>query len=335
MQKSQQNNNKKRGRFAPSPTGALHLGNARSFLLAWLSIKSQNGEMILRIEDLDHPKVKPHTINEAINDLKWLGLTWEEGFESHLIKKHKPYVQSQRTNIYHKYLNKLIDKKLVYPCICSRKEIEATQSAPHAGESPKYPETCRGKFNSWQEAQKMLPENRIPIWRFKSSTDNICFMDGFMGKQVFNNSEIFGDFAIARHPKGAGYMLAVVVDDAIMEITEVVRGDDLLDSTPRQLEIYKALGLPIPEFIHVPLVVAPDGRRLAKRHGDTRISALRETGNSPEKIIGLLAYWCGWATFGEEITAQELISRFSWKTLNPKKAILTDEIKIFLNIEDK
>jgi len=332
MHKFQQNNNKKRGRFAPSPTGALHLGNARTFLLTWLSIKSQGGEIVLRIEDLDHPKVKPNTIKEAVDDLQWLGLTWDEGFSSE-IQPYKPYIQSQRTQIYKEALEKLIEKDLVYPCICSRREIEESQSAPHDGESPKYLGECKNRFKTWEEAEKILPDNRIPIWRFKSSDKDICFDDGFMGINKFNNAQLFGDFAIARHQYGAGYMLAVVVDDALMEITEVVRGNDLLDSTPRQLEIYKALNLKAPSFIHVPLVVAPDGRRLAKRHGDTRISTLRKADNSPEKIIGLLAYWCGWAEFGDELTAQELISRFSWKTLKPENAVLTNEIKSYLNIE--
>ncbi|MDA3799996.1 MAG: tRNA glutamyl-Q(34) synthetase GluQRS [Kiritimatiellae bacterium] len=334
MHKSIKNNNKKRGRFAPSPTGALHLGNARTFLLTWLSIKIQSGELILRIEDLDHPKVKPGTIKEAVDDLIWLGLTWNEGYGIEQKQLNPPYIQSQRTDIYAKHLSNLIEKKLVYPCTCSRKEIEATQSAPHAGESPKYPGTCKNKFQSWEEAYNALPDSRIPIWRFKSSNESISFVDGFMGEQSFNNSELFGDFAIARHQQGAGYMLAVVVDDALMNISEVVRGSDLLDSTPRQLEIYKALQLHPPEFIHVPLVVAPDGRRLAKRHGDTRISTLRKIGNSPEKIIGLLAYWCGWAEFGEEMPANELLKRFSWNTLNPENVILTNEIKKYLNIQD-
>jgi glutamyl-tRNA synthetase len=332
MHNFQKNNNKKRGRFAPSPTGALHLGNARTFLLTWLSIKSQGGEIVLRIEDLDHPKVKPDTIEEAVNDLKWLGLTWDEGFSTN-IQPYSPYIQNQRTEVYKKALNKLVEKKLIYPCVCSRKEIEESQSAPHAGESPKYFGECKGKFKTWKEASANLPENRMPIWRFKSSNKNICFDDGFMGKQTFNNSQLFGDFSIARHQYGAGYMLAVVVDDALMNITEVVRGNDLLDSTPRQLEIYNALNLNPPKFIHVPLVVAPDGRRLAKRHGDTRISALRNADNSPEKIIGLLAYWCGWAEFGEKLTPQELLSKFSWSTLKPEKAILTQQIKSYLNIK--
>ncbi len=332
MHKITKNNNKKRGRFAPSPTGALHLGNARTFLLTWLSIKSQGGEIVLRIEDLDHPKVKPDTIQEAVNDLKWLGLTWDEGFSTN-IKPHSPYIQSQRTEIYKKALNELLEKNLIYPCVCSRKEIEESQSAPHAGESPEYSGNCKDRFKTWEEAAEYLPENRIPIWRFKSSNTNICFKDAFMGKQTFNNSQLFGDFSIARHQYGAGYMLAVVVDDALMNITEVVRGNDLLDSTPRQLEIYNALNLKPPQFIHVPLVVAPDGRRLAKRHGDTKISSLRNADNSPEKIIGLLAYWCGWAEFGEKITAQELISRFSWKTLKNENAVLTEKIKSYLNIK--
>ena len=255
------------GRLAPSPTGALHLGNVRTFMIAWLRARQAGGKLILRIEDLDHPKDKPGADKEAIEDLKWLGFDWDE-----------EYWQSKRLDKYKAALEKLIAKDLVYPCVCSRKDVEAAQSAPHEGEQLYYPGTCRGKYASWEEAYKVMNSHveverwRTPCWRFKAPKDFPL-----------------GDFPICRDRWGAGYTLAVVVDDADMGVTEVVRGDDLVPATPCQNLLQDALGLPRPEYLHVPLVVGPDGKRLAKRHGDTRISSYRAAGVKPEVIINRLA----------------------------------------------
>lgn len=321
-----------RGRLAPSPTGALHLGNARSFLLAWLSIRVRGGRVVLRMEDLDHPKVKPGAAAQALEDLRWLGLDWDEGPD--IGGGHAPYVQSQRTALYAAALERLQTQGLVYPCVCSRTDVEHAQSAPHAGEDgPRYPGTCRGRFSSFEEAAATLPVGRLPAWRFCVPDGTLVFEDGFAGRVAANVSERDGDFVIARHREGAGYMLGVVVDDAQMGITEVLRGDDLLPATHRQILLYRALGLEPPQFVHVPLVVSTDGRRLAKRHGDTRLSALRERGVTPERVVGLLAHWCGWAEAGSELAAHALLKRFDLKTVPHAPVVLTAETKAFLGIE--
>ena len=282
------------GRLAPSPTGALHLGNVRTFMVAWLRARQAGGRLILRMEDLDHPKHKPGADAQAIDDLRWLGFDWDE-----------EYVQSQRKQLYAAALNTLVSKGLAYPCVCSRSDIEAVQSAPHEGEQLRYPGTCRDRFASWADAcaamdaslqrtaNHQLPTTnslRIPCWRFRTPEDtHVSFDDVFAGHYEMDVWETLGDFPLARDEKGAGYAIAVTVDDAAMGVTEVVRGDDLLPATPPQILLYQALGLPVPAFFHVPLVVGPDGRRLAKRHGDTRIASFREAGVSPERLIGFLA----------------------------------------------
>ncbi len=322
-----------RGRLAPSPTGALHLGNARSFLIAWLSMRSRGGTIVMRMEDLDHPKVKPGTAEQALADLCWLGLDWDEGPDCG--GPHASYVQSERIAYYRKALCQLADARMVYPCTCSRSDVESAQSAPHVGDDgPRYPGTCRDRYSSFEAARAALLDDRIPAWRFRVSDECVRFVDGFHGPQDQHVHEVVGDFVIARHKDGAGYMLAVVVDDAAMGITEVLRGDDLLSTTHRQILLYQALGLTCPQFIHVPLVVSPDGRRLAKRHGDTRISALREQGVSPETIVGMLAHWCGWAEWGETLMPQDLLPRFDLTTLPKEPTVLTEEVKRYLGIRD-
>ncbi len=321
-----------RGRLAPSPTGALHLGNARSFLLAWLSIRSRGGRLVLRMEDLDHPKVRPAAAVQALDDLRWLGLDWDEGPDEG--GPCGPYVQSERTAYYSAALARLQEQGLVYPCVCSRSDVESAQSAPHAGdEGPRYPGTCRGRFDTFDAAAARLPAGRLPAWRFLAPDEPVVADDGFAGRIVANVAARDGDFVLARHREGAGYMLGVVVDDGHMGITEVLRGDDLLPATHRQLLLYRALALEPPRFIHVPLVVSPGGRRLAKRHGDTRLASLRAQGVSAASVVGLLAYWCGWADRGEECTAAGLLDRFALEAVPRTPVVLTAEIKIGLGIE--
>lgn len=321
-----------RGRLAPSPTGALHLGNARSFMIAWLSVRSRGGKLVLRMEDLDHPKNKPGAAAAALEDLRWLGFDWDEGPD--LGGPHAPYTQTARTELYAQALERLRAQGLVYPCVCTRRDVEAGQSAPHSEEGLYYPGTCRGRFADYESARRELPEGRLPAWRFRvPDGEAVRFDDGFCGVYEQVVSAHCGDFVLARDARGAGYMLAVVVDDAAMGITEVVRGDDLLPATPRQLLLYRALGLKPPAFVHVPLVVSEDGRRLAKRHGDTRIGAFREDGVPAEQIIGLLAWWCGWAAWGECLTLRELLPRFDLRRLPRAPAVLTRSVKEALGIK--
>ena len=307
------------GRLAPSPTGALHLGNVRTFMIAWLRARSQGGKVIMRMEDLDHPKDKPGAAAQAVEDLKWLGFDWDE-----------EYVQSERKAIYREALESLRASGLVYPCVCSRRDVEAAQSAPHAGEQLYYSGTCRGRFATWREAQACLDgtsdsrsssASRMPCWRFKVSENTIIsFDDAFSGHYEQDVSRTLGDFPLARDEFGAGYTLACTVDDLLMGVTEVVRGDDLLAATPAQILLARALskavdGCRLPSYCHVPLVIGRDGKRLAKRHGDTRIATYREQGRAPEEILGILAASCGWAAKSERVSLADLVPRFDLGTI--------------------
>ena len=298
------------GRLAPSPTGALHLGNVRTFMIAWLRARSLGGKVVLRIEDLDHPRDKPGAASAAVEDLRWLGFDWDE-----------QYVQSERREIYAEATAYLAERGLVYPCVCSRRDVEAAQSAPHTGEQLHYAGRCRGRFASWDAAAAVRP----PCWRFRVEPGTlVAFDDVFAGRFVQHVDETLGDFPIARDRDGAGYTLAVVVDDILMGVTEVVRGDDLLAATPAQLLVAREL-LPllrrrrpaaaVPDYLHVPLVVGPDGRRLAKRHGDTRVAAFREAGHSPEALLGRLAASCGWCAVGERRSLTDLLACFRLDTI--------------------
>lgn len=288
------------GRLAPSPTGALHLGNVRTFMIAWLRARSQNGRLLFRMEDLDHPRDKPGAEQAAVDDLHWLGFDWDV------------YVrQSDRKPRYAMALAQLQAHGHVYPCTCSRKDVEAAQSAPHAGEQLHYPGTCRDRYATWAEAAAVRP----PCWRFRvPDGTTVRFDDAFAGSYEQDVARVLGDFPICRDAHGAGYTLAVTVDDAEMGVTEVVRGDDLLPATPAQILLYRTLGLTPPAFCHVPLVVGSDGRRLCKRHGDTRVAAYRAAGIAPNVLIGRLAQSCGWGD-GSPISLADLLPHFTLMTI--------------------
>ncbi len=288
------------GRLAPSPTGAQHVGNARTYLLAWLSIRSRGGRLILRMEDIDSPRVKRGADQQAIEDLAWLGLDWDEG----------PYVQRERLSLYQDALERLKAIDRVYPCTCTRSDITAAASAPHAGqEGPRYPGTCAGRLASDAEA---LARAGVPFaWRFRATDKVRTLHDLVAGEQSCNVARDLGDFVVGKTDGTPAYQLAVVVDDAVMGVTEVLRGDDLLPSAFRQLELYEALGAAPPAFAHVPLVVGPDGRRLAKRHGDTRLATLREQGVTPQRLVGVLAWSCGLIDRPQPCWPVDLVPSFS------------------------
>lgn len=292
------------GRLAPSPTGALHLGNVRTFMVAWLRARALGGRVVLRIEDLDHPRDKPGAAAQAVEDLRWLGFDWDE-----------ECVQSGRLDLYRAAVRRLHEAGLAYPCVCSRRDVESAQSAPHAGEQLFYPGTCRGRFRTWVEAQ--AAKGASPCWRFRVGDDaSVALEDAFVGHYEADVARTLGDFPLARDEGGAGYTLAVVVDDLEMGVTEVVRGDDLLAATPAQILVARALGAKRElGYCHVPLVVGPDGLRLAKRHGDTRVATYRERGVSARRIVGFLAASCGWCEEGEEIALADLVPRFSLATI--------------------
>lgn len=306
------------GRLAPSPTGAQHLGNARTYLIAWLSARSQGGRVVLRIEDIDSPRIKPTAIPEARADLAWLGLD-TDGEE---------LIQTQRLEIYLQALGELQRREIVYPCTCTRADIERAASAPHLEhEGPTYPGTCASR-----KADDPTVLGQPHCWRFRLPDTIPSFMDHFSGECSLDLHSMGGDFVVWKSTRSAqggstpAYQLAVVVDDAAQGVTEVIRGDDLIPSTPRQLLLYEALNLRPPTFAHVPLVVGSDGRRLAKRHGDTRLSALRAAGVSAERVLGFLGWSCGWLQRGKEISAKELLPRFTLKSIPPEPFVVTPEL---------
>ena len=268
--------------------------------------------MVLRIEDIDSPRVKPGAADEAIDDLCWLGLDWDQG----------PVIQSQRLPEYEAALSVLQRQERVYPCTCSRKDIERAASAPHLDhEGPPYPGTCAGRTVADAETLASRPY----AWRFRADGESRRFVDGFRGPVEIAQAH-GGDFVVWKSAGTPAYQLAVVVDDAAMGITEVVRGDDLIPSTGRQLQLFRALGWQPPQFIHVPLVVGPDGRRLAKRHGDTRLSALRRAGVKAEALLGLLAWSCGWLERIEPIGVRDLLPLCRLDAIPRQPFVLTPEL---------
>jgi glutamyl-tRNA synthetase len=301
-----------RGRFAPSPTGRIHLGNARSALLGWLQARAAGGQFLLRIEDLDRARCKPQFLDDLYRDLAWLGLDWDE----------TPLVQSQRDDVYREALEKLERTGRVYPCFCTRAEIARAASAPHglSEEGPRYPGTCAALS---PETAAERARTRVPALRFRAAPGEGCFEDGLHGRMCQDVATLVGDFVVRRNDGVASYQLAVVVDDAASHITDVLRGDDLLTSTPRQLQLYEALGLAPPRFWHVPLVLGEDGKRLAKREGAFAVAELRERGIAVERVLGLLAAWSGLGD-GAPVTLQELVRRYRPELL-PRSPVVARE----------
>jgi len=270
-----------RGRLAPSPTGLLHLGHARTFWVAQERARANNGTLVLRNEDIDSTRFKLEFVPQMIEDLRWFGFEWQEGPDCG--GPFGPYNQSERRLFYAAALEKLRERGFVYPCTCSRKDIRDAASAPNAGddEGPIYPGTCRDKNPSTLNSQ---PSTRFN-WRFRvPDGETISFTDGNFGEQKFVAGKDFGDFVVWRHDDVPAYQLACVVDDAAMSITEVVRGADLLLSTARQILLYRALGLTPPAFYHCALMLDEKGKRLAKRHDALSLRTLRERGETPESL---------------------------------------------------
>lgn len=307
------------GRIAPSPTGAQHLGNARTYLLAFWAARRSGARLVLRIEDVDSPRVKPWAVQQAIDDLRWIGVDWEEGPD--VGGPAAPYVQTQRNSLYREAIERLIANNRVYPCACTRKDIESAGSAPHFDHEPAvYPGTCAG----WQPGDS-VPAVGTYCWRFRVGTQVIEFRDTVLGTQSCIPAFALGDFPITQKNGDPSYQLAVVVDDAAMGITQVVRGDDLVASTFRQIELLRELDLAIPEYAHVPLVCGPDGRRLAKRHGDTRLATLREQGIASSRVVTWAARSAGLLANDEMAdTATDLIERFQWDRLPRQQVIVGD-----------
>lgn len=289
------------GRFAPSPSGRMHLGNIWSGLLAWLSARSQGGRMVLRLEDLDPDRCTRAWCDQVMRDLEWLGLTWD----------NEPVYQSERTDLYAQAFRKLEEQGLIYPCYCTRAERLAV-SAPHRSDGQAiYDGRCRRR--SPQELEE-LSHSRRPAWRVAVPEEEYAFRDLLQGEVRENLARDCGDFILRRSDGVYAYQLAVVVDDGDMGVTQVVRGSDLLSSTPRQMYLQDLLGLPRPEYGHVPLLLAADGRRLAKRDRDRELGELQQQYTAPE-ILGRLAFMAGLIPEYAPMTAQALVSCFSWDKL--------------------
>ena len=295
------------GRFAPTPSGRMHLGNVFAGLIAWLSVKSKNGEMVLRMEDLDTQRTSAEFAQTLREDLLWLGLTWDRETEP----------QSQRSRIYDKYFDILKEKELLYPCYCTRSQLHSV-NAPHLSDGTYvYAGTCR---NLSEEERAAF--HREPAWRVCVPDRLWQVEDKVQGLYRENLSTDCGDFVVRRADGVYVYQLAVTVDDGEAGVTEVVRGMDLLSSAPRQMYLQELFGFSHPEYGHVPMLLAPDGRRLSKRDKDLDLGILRQN-MTPEALIGTLAYAGGLIERKESVSARELAGEFSWDKLRKEDIYLT------------
>lgn len=306
------------GRLAPSPTGELHLGHARSFVIAWWHTRSRGGRLVLRLEDLDSARTQPEFVAQTLHDLRWLGLDWDE-----------PVLhQSKRVEAIREAAFGLVARGLAYPCVCSRGEILSVVGAPHAdSDEPRYPGTCRGRWLSVEQAERET--GKSAGLRFRVPSAPVHFHDAVHGACTYDLDDGPGDFLILRRDQTPAYQLAVVVDDAFQGVTEVVRGDDLLSSTPRQLALIRALGFSEPHYAHLPLVLDATGRRLAKREHSLSLRSLRDGGVDPRTLIRWIARGAGLAPLESSVAnASELCHSFA-RTFDsrrlPKTPVVIDD----------
>jgi glutamyl-tRNA synthetase len=303
------------GRLAPSPTGLLHLGHARTFLVAWWRARSLGGRLLMRLEDLDGPRAKPEMSEAVLRDLAWVGVDWDG----------PDYVQSTGLPEISAAAADLEARGAAYACVCSRGEVRSMQSAPQAGESePRYPGTCRGKFRTVAAAQSET--GKAAGLRFRVPDGAVTIEDALLGERAFDVQSEVGDFLIAKRDHAAAYQLAVVVDDARQGVTEVVRGEDLFSSAARQRLLQQALGLPAVRYVHVPLVLDESGRRLAKRQDDLSLQELREGGTDPRAIVAWAAKSCG-INCGQRVTARVALIDFALAKV-PRQALVLDAATI-------
>jgi nondiscriminating glutamyl-tRNA synthetase len=334
-----------RVRMAPSPTGRLHIGTARTALFNYLFAKNKGGKFILRLEDTDLTRSKPEYEKDILENLKWLGLEWDEGpvvpsdeQKLKLIKNGQggyigelgPYRQSERIEIYRKYLEKLLKEKKAYFCFCSEEELESRrQEQLSRGEAPKYNGKCRALTE--KEVAKNLAEGKPAIIRFKSSDKKIIFRDLIKNEIEFNAS-LIGDFVIAKDVGTPLYNFAVVVDDFEMKITHVIRGEDHLSNTPKQILLQQALGLPQPQYAHLPLILGPDKTKLSKRHGTMAVAEYRADGYLPETLVNFMAF-LGWNPGDEReiYSLASLVKEFSLERVQKGGAIFNIKRLDYLN----
>lgn len=311
-------NNTLKGRFAPSPSGRMHIGNIYSALFSWLSIKRQGGKWLLRIEDLDIQRCRREYADQLEDDLRWLGLIWDEG--GSMGGDRGPYYQSERSDIYREHFVRLQEKGLIYPCFCSRADLRVA-SAPHASDGiAPYMATCRNLTDVERAAKA---KERKPSYRFAMLDGEMMFSDGNYGRCKYDMQKECGDFVVCRADGNYAYQLAVVVDDALMGVTEVVRGCDLLSSTPQQIALYKALGYEVPRFFHLPLLINNEGQRLAKRDKGVDMGYLREH-YTPEELIGHMMWLAGFVEYDRALSLGEALSLYQAQNM-PKQNIIIGE----------
>jgi glutamyl-tRNA synthetase len=299
------------GRFAPSPTGQLHVGNLRTALLAWLFARSAGARFLVRVEDLDRSRVRPGYEEAQLADLQALDLDWDGSIVR----------QSERLELYEEAISRLDDEGSLYPCYCTRAEVRAAVSAPHGiSAGDRYPGTCR-ELTVAQRAE-CEASGRVPALRVRAGEARVSFQDRMLGRF----EDVVDDFVVRRNDGVPGYQLAVVVDDAAQGVGEVVRGADLMDSTPRQILLQRLLGLPEPSYAHVPLVLGPDGSRLAKRHGAVTLADRIVAGESPEEVRAWMARSLGLAEAGEKPTLDELLARFDASRLPREPTVWRAEL---------
>ncbi|MDI3279903.1 MAG: glutamate--tRNA ligase [Bacillota bacterium] len=308
-----------RVRFAPSPTGYLHVGGARTALFNWLFARHHGGTFILRIEDTDLERSTEESVRAILESMEWLGLDWDEGPGKE--GPHGPYFQTQRLELYQRYARELLQKGRAYHCYCTPEELEERRNAALArGEAPRYDGRCSRLTP--QEAERLAAEGRRPVVRFRAAGQGrTVVQDLIRGKVTFEN-EVIDDFVILKADGVPTYNFAVVVDDALMEITHVIRGEDHLSNTPKQIQLYEALGFALPAFAHIPMILGPDRTRLSKRHGATSVTQYREAGYLPEAMVNYLAL-LGWSLNATDqiFSRQELIEHFSLERVSKNPAV--------------
>lgn len=307
-----------RVRFAPSPTGYLHLGGARTALFNWLFARSQGGKLILRIEDSDLERYIPDSEAKLIQDMKWLGLDWDEGPD--VGGPHQPYRQSERLDLYQKYADQLSELGLTYKCYCKPEELEEKRKQDLAeGRTPVYEGTCR-HLTPEQEAE-FLAQGRKPALRFKVPDRKMIVHDLVKGDVEFDTS-LIGDFVIIKSNGTPSYNFAVVIDDYTMEISHIIRGDEHLINTPRQILIYEALGWELPQFAHLGMILSKDRQKLSKRHGTTALGEFREKGYNPDGLLNYIAL-LGWSPIDEQeiLSHQDLFKQFNLTRLSKSPAV--------------
>ncbi len=317
-----------RVRFAPSPTGSLHVGGARTVLFNWLFARHAGGVMVLRIEDTDVERSTETSVDAIIDSLKWLGLDWDEG--PIVGGDYGPYFQSERLDIYREYADKLIKSGYAYPCYCTPEELnEARKAAMKQGRPPGYSGRCRDL--SPEERRSKEAEGRQPALRFKVAEGETVVNDLVRGDVVFRN-EFIEDFVILKSDGYPTYNFAVVVDDALMRITHVIRADEHLPNTPKQIMMYEALGFELPEFAHVSMILGKDKTKLSKRHGATSVTQYRDAGYLPDALVNYLVL-LGWAYDAEQqiFGREELIEKFTLDKVSKNPAIFDPDKLLWMN----